>query len=152
MHNTDKTNAAKGLKKLSFFFIRERVTRYQYMALIYYLRKGTGIDNNANPSLILKDTFGSWDDYYVTSVSEYSPGYICDCQSHDDFWEHVDKMVENYYFYDRTRNVYLNFLRKYGDKLTNGHLWILSRDWSNYDTLVGNFIRILSHINGTELQ
>ena len=110
----------KLLSDVNIAFMGDSITRYQYLSLVHYAHTGSWPEERVNHDISNEKTFHSWNDFYNYSTSLFDTKLKCDCfHPENTFYEQI---VENRYYRDTTKNLYLTFIQKFGDIHAKGYL------------------------------
>ena len=120
---TQRANKAKDdddgrPRNLHLAIIGDSVSRFQYIALVYYLHYGRHVTKNDKPKRL---TFKQTERNKVVNFTDVilTPQEECDCFRVRK-WK-PEAFVDNRYYYDPTRNNSVTFLLKYGSMEAHGH-------------------------------
>jgi hypothetical protein len=107
------------------FMIGDLIMRYQYLSLVYFLRRDKWFDPNATANhLVNEKSFSSWDELYTSTNSMLAPMEICDCyRDKSKFSVSKADTVENRYYHDRERDNMVVYLQSYGDGIPMHGRW-----------------------------
>jgi hypothetical protein len=108
-------------RNLRLVFMGDSITRYQYVALAYFLKTGQWLTEGISPHPLHFPQFGgSRNKYFRASNSMLFPEEHCDCimQVRDNF---TFGYSENRYFSDPERGNYVAFISRFGFRPTSGH-------------------------------
>jgi hypothetical protein len=90
-------------------FVGDSLTRYMYLSLAAYLRRGRWIDGKDEPNILEENQFDNWNSFYNYTNNFFRPYEQCDCFRPP---KSASKGVENRYFADPVRDNVLYFFQK----------------------------------------
>jgi hypothetical protein len=93
---------------LRIAFVGDSLTRYMYLSLAAYLRRGRWVDETDVPNILEGKQFDAWNPFYNYTNNYFQPYEQCDCFR----LEESDSAIENRYFADPVRDNVLYFFQK----------------------------------------
>lgn len=119
----DPTNATDPRpRNLRLVFIGDSVTRYQYIALVYFLKTGEWLTDAVDPNPLYFGFYSNRGAFFRESNVLLQPQEQCDCGMQKPRNNSTD-FRENRYFADPERGNYVVFICKFGSKPTIGNHW-----------------------------
>jgi hypothetical protein len=92
-------------------FVGDSVTRYMYLSLAAYLRRGRWVGEKDAPNILVGKHFPTWNPFYNYTNNYFRPYEQCDCFRLDGK-EDSETAIENRYFVDPVRDNALYFFQK----------------------------------------
>jgi hypothetical protein len=92
-------------------FVGDSLTRYMYLSLAAYLRRGRWMTKNDVPNFLEEKQFENWNSFYNYTNRYFQPYEQCDC-FRTDGKNTARKGIENRYFKDPVRDNVLYFFNK----------------------------------------
>jgi hypothetical protein len=89
--------------------VGDSLTRYMYLSLAAYLRRGRWVDEKDVPNILEEKQFVGWNQFYNYTNNYFQPNEQCDCYRPE---KAVRKTIENRYFVDPVRDNALYFFQK----------------------------------------
>jgi hypothetical protein len=92
-------------------FVGDSLTRYMYLSLAAYLRRGRWVDDTDVPNILEEKRFGDWNLFYNYTNNYFQPHEQCDCFRMQERMMSA-RAIENRYFKDPVRDNALYFINK----------------------------------------
>jgi hypothetical protein len=92
---------------LRIAFVGDSLTRYMYLSLAAYLRRGRWVDEKDVPNILEGKQFDEWNPFYNYTNNYFQPYEQCDCLRLEAL-----TAIENRYFADPVRDNVLYFFQK----------------------------------------
>jgi hypothetical protein len=122
------TEVLKKLSSKNIFMIGDSLMRYQYLALVHFLRTGKPLSSKLLPNAVEERTWNSWYDFYVGTNGALKPNEFCDCYRQQSPYDER-KQFENRYYTDSAYNISVTFFM-YNGAVSQGH-W---NDYGDFDS------------------
>jgi hypothetical protein len=120
LNSTSDFPALKILRNKQVFFIGDSLTRYQYIALVYYLKHGQMLSDDLQPNPVEEKTWKTWLNFYNGTSSIL--GDYCDCYRDEIYnsnsFQH--RSFENRFYYNQEYNIKIFYLQFFGH-IVQGH-------------------------------
>ena len=124
---------------LNIMMVGDSLTRYQYLSLVHFLQYGKWVDPESNPNMVWIHSHPSWIDFFITTKSLLEPFEQCDCfrPAYRKVWLTPDKIFENRFFLQPSRNNSVSYIQKFGSQFVFKSQWNVT-DIHNQHELVRN--------------
>jgi hypothetical protein len=106
--STEGNSSLPHVSGLRVAFIGDSLTRYMYLSLATYLRRGRWITKKDVPNILEEKQFNGWNLFYNYSKNSLQPNEQCDCFRP----EQNVKTIENRYFTDPVQDNVLYYIQK----------------------------------------
>jgi hypothetical protein len=107
--STRGNNSLPNISGLQVAFVGDSLTRYMYLSLAAYLRRGRWVDEKDVPNILEEKQFVGWNHFYNYTNNYFRPYEQCDCFRPE---KEARKTIENRYFVDPVRDNALYFFQK----------------------------------------
>jgi hypothetical protein len=89
-------------------FLGDSVTRYQYLALVYSIRRNKWVSSTDRPGIFRTKSYDSWQAFLNTTNALLLPYEWCDCHRPDKY--NTLLTFENRYYIDKGRDIRITYL------------------------------------------
>jgi hypothetical protein len=90
-------------------FVGDSLTRYMYLSLAAYLRRGRWVEENDVPNIVEEKQFSGWNHFYNYTKNYFRPYEQCDCYRPAKLFRMA---IENRYFVDPVRDNVIYYIQK----------------------------------------
>jgi hypothetical protein len=109
--STHGNSSLPHISGLRVAFVGDSLTRYMYLSLAAYLRRGRWVGERDVPNIIIGKQFPTWNPFYNYTNNYFRPYEQCDCFRLEGK-EYFEAAIENRYFTDPARDNALYFFQK----------------------------------------
>jgi hypothetical protein len=109
--STEGNSSLPHVSGLRVAFVGDSLTRYMYLSLATYLRRGRWITKKDVPNILEEKQFNNWNYFYNYTKNYLQPHEQCDCFRPEQA-VHAIYTIENRYFIDPVQDNVLYYIQK----------------------------------------